>query len=96
MGVHAAMQFGLTLVFVVVAVDTQQLAVAAVERVAVVVVVAVEGEFAQVGNDEGARATAAHPRVDLECAFAISLASQQFNLETAVDRLPVLGSYWGH
>ena len=59
---------------VVVAVEAQQLPVAAVGRVVLVVVVAVvDGELAQVRRRELARAAAADPRIDLQRLLAVTL-----------------------
>mgnify|MGYP006195380819 CR=1 FL=1 len=61
---------------VVVAVHAQQLPVAAVGRIEIVVVVAVvHGEFLHVGAGELARTAAADPRVHLQRALAIALVA---------------------
>src|SRR5258708_6274672 len=66
-------RFQLPLVLVVVAVQAEQLPVAAVGRVVVVIVVAVmDGQLAQVGSREFAAAAAADPRIDLERLFPIA------------------------
>ena len=77
-GLHAGagLRFGLALVFVVVAVHAEQLPVAAIGGVVVVVVVAVvHGQLTQIDVGESAGATAADPGVDLERAFAVALAA---------------------
>ena len=67
-------RFELPLVLVVVAVEAQQLPVAAVRRIVVVIVVAVmHGQLAQVRARELARAAAADPRIDLQRLLAIAL-----------------------
>jgi len=63
-------------VLVVVAIHAQQLPVAAVRRVAVVVVVAmVHGQLLQIGAGELARAAPAEPRIHLQRALAIALVA---------------------
>ena len=66
--------FDLLLVFVVVAIDTEQFPVAAVGRIVVVVVIpVVHSEFAHVGPCELAGATAADTWIDLQGLLAIAL-----------------------
>ena len=60
-------------VLIVVTIDAQQLPVAAVARVVVVIVITMmDGEFLQVGAREFARTAAAHPRIELQGLFAIT------------------------
>src|SRR6266513_5101071 len=69
----SASRFQLPLVFVVVAIQTQQLPVAAIGRVVVVIVVSVvDGQFAHVGASELAGAAPADPRVDLQRLFPVA------------------------
>src|SRR3989442_9497201 len=69
----AASRFQVPPVFVVVAVQTQQLPVAAIGRVVVVIVVSVvDGQFAHVGARELSGAAPADPRVDLQRLFPIA------------------------
>ena len=66
--------FDLLLVLVIVAIDAQQLPVAAVRRVVVVVVIAMmNGQFAQVGLCEFTGTTAANPRINLQGTIAIGV-----------------------
>src|SRR5262249_11740646 len=65
-----------TLMLVLVAVRAQQLPVAAVRRVVVVIVITVMNfEQLQIGMSEVAAATSANPRIDLERLLAISLGA---------------------
>ena len=69
--------FELALVLVVVAVETEQLPVAAVGRVVLVIVVAVmHSQFAQVAAGEFAGTAAADPWVDFQGLFAIALIAR--------------------
>src|ERR1700739_260512 len=67
-------RFQLPLVFIVMAVKAQQLPVAAVRRIVVVIVVAVvDRQLAQVGLGEFAAAATADPRIDLEGLLPVAL-----------------------
>ena len=69
-----ASRFQLPLVFVVMAVQAQQLPVAAIGRVVVVIVVPVmNGQLAKVGAFELTRAATADPRIDLERLLSVTL-----------------------
>ncbi len=69
-----AARFQLPLVFVVMAVQAQQLPVAAVGRVVVVIMVPVmDSQLTKVGVCEFAAAATADPRIDLECLLSITL-----------------------
>ena len=70
----SASRFQLPLVFVVMAVQAQQLPVAAIGRVVVVIVVPVmNGQLAKVGACELTRAATADPRIDLERLLSVAL-----------------------
>src|SRR6266513_5513967 len=70
----SASRFQLPLVFVVMAVEAQQLPVAAIGQVVVVVVVPVmNGQLTKVGVCEFAAAAATDPRIDLECLLSVAL-----------------------
>jgi hypothetical protein len=63
----------LSLMFVVVAVQTQQLPIAAIRRVVVVIVVpVVDGQFAQVGARKLAGAAPTDPRIELQRLFPVA------------------------
>ena len=89
-----------TRVFVVVAVNAQQLPIAAVGRIVTVVVVAVmHRQLLQVGAGELARATAADPRIHLQRPLAIALVAlfgtaPRFGDDTV--QLGVVGDARGH
>lgn len=72
----AACGFELALVFIVMAVEAEQLPVAAVGRVVLVIVVAMmHGQFAQVAKGKFTGASAAYPRINLQRLFAIALVA---------------------
>jgi hypothetical protein len=67
-------RFQQPLVFVVMAIDAQQLPVAAIGRVVIVIVVTVmHGEFLQIFTRELALAASTDPRVELERLLAVGL-----------------------
>src|SRR6266542_6656871 len=69
-----ARRFQLSLMFVVMAVQTQQFPVAAIGWVVVVIVVPMmNGQLTKVGAREFAAAATADPRVDLECLLSVAL-----------------------
>jgi hypothetical protein len=70
--------FQQALVFVVMAIDAQQLPVAAIGRVVIVIVVTVmHGEFLQIVTRELALAASTDPRVELERLLAVRLLALQ-------------------
>jgi len=72
-----AARFELALVLVVMAVQAQELPIAAVGGIVGVIVVAVmDGELSQVGTGELARASAANPRIDLQRLFPVALLAR--------------------
>jgi len=69
-----AVGFDLFLMLVVVTIDAEQLPVAAVGRIVIMIVIAVmNGQFTQVGQGKLPGATTANPRIYLESAFPIAI-----------------------
>lgn len=65
----------LPLMFVVVAVQTQQLPIAAIRRVVVVIVITVvNGQLTQIGACEHSSAAATDPRINLQSSLTIALS----------------------
>ena len=87
--VAAARCFQLSLVFVVVAVQAQQFPVAAVDRIVVVIVVAMmDRQFAQIGAGELAAAAASDPWINFQGPFPIALLAR-FGTAARVRHYPV-------